>query len=125
MIHLRPKNKLARLASARRGWAVVMAVMAFATAPTILDAASLESIVGSTCLVPVIHTNFAFPPEGGKIVKIGEQMYFVQDYRPECANAGANGQLIKGSGTVAGTTTPQPSPTTNQNSYPSCMYYVN
>ncbi|MBX4187324.1 MAG: hypothetical protein KW802_03680 [Candidatus Doudnabacteria bacterium] len=89
-----PTNKLAILTMA----------LAFVLAPTTIGADFGDIVVGNTCLVPIIHTNFMFPPEGGKIVKIGDQMYFVQSYRPECANAGANGVLIKGSqnGVVAG-----------------------
>jgi hypothetical protein len=102
-------NKLAFLA----------VVMGFALAPTFLRAA--DTLIGNTCLIPIIHTNFRFPPEGGKIIQIGDQMYFVQSYRPECGNAGSEGTLIKGSpqGTVGGTsttTTPSTSTTTTQTS---------
>jgi hypothetical protein len=46
------------------------------------------------CLVPVFHTNFAFPPEGGKIVKIDGQLYFVKTYEKGCENAGSEGTPV-------------------------------
>lgn len=55
----------------------------------------VDFLVGDSCLVPVYHTNFAFPPEGGKIVRIGNQMFFVKDYLPGCENAGAGGIIIR------------------------------
>src|SRR5688572_454504 len=85
--------------------AFIAVVLGFALAPTFLRAA--DTLIGDSCLVPIIHTNFNFPQEGGKIVQMGEQMYFVQNYRPECANTGSQGTLIRGSpqGTVGGTST--------------------
>ncbi len=106
---------------------VLVIMLAFVLVPIIGGATTTESVVGSTCLVPIIHTDFAFPPEGGKIVKIGDQMYFVQSYRAECANAGANGILIKGSqsGTVAGINTSSPTVTNNNTQeVPTCLSRV-
>ncbi len=76
-------------------FAVLMVASAFAVTPVFTNATDLgSSIIGNNCLVPVYHTDFAFPPEGGKIIRTGDQMYFVQDYRPECAGAGTNAQVI-------------------------------
>ncbi len=44
----------------------------------------LNALIGDPCLVPVYHTNFALPPEGGKIEQIGNQLYFVKTYQPGC-----------------------------------------
>jgi hypothetical protein len=89
--------------------------LAFLAAPTMMGATSTDAVVGSTCLVPIYHTDFAFPAEGGKIVRIGDRMFFVQDYRAECADAGVNGEIIKGSqtSTIAGTVTPPTEPKPN------------
>ena len=110
--------------------AVLVTVLAFASVPMMTGGStavntSVESVVGSTCLVPIFHTNFSFPPEGGKIVRIGNGLYFVQDYRPECADAGANGQLIKGSQQSAISTANMEQNITNtsQNN-PNCMYQL-
>lgn len=87
---------------------IFVAALALLTVPMFSGAALAETIVGNTCLVPVFHTDFAFPPEGGKIVKIGSQMYFVTDYVPGCENAGSNGVVIKTSnGFVTGTANTQ------------------
>ncbi|HTL39200.1 MAG TPA: DUF4430 domain-containing protein, partial [Methylomirabilota bacterium] len=59
-------------------------------------------LLGDPCLVPIYHTDFAFPPEGGKIVKIDDHLYFVKTYQPGCANAGANGTVISTSGNNTG-----------------------
>lgn len=55
----------------------------------------LEFIQGNGCLVPVFHTDFVFPPEGGAIVKFGDKTYFVRTYFRGCENAGAGGVVIK------------------------------
>jgi hypothetical protein len=55
-------------------------------------------VTGDPCLVPIYHTEFAFPPEGGEIAQIGNQMYFVRTYNPNCAHYG--------SGNVAAVSTP-------------------
>jgi hypothetical protein len=44
----------------------------------------VEFFVGDPCRVPVYHTNFVFPPEGGEIVREGNQLYFVKTYLPGC-----------------------------------------
>lgn len=61
-------------------------VLGFVLAPAFITAqnAAGTSIVGSTCLVRVYHTNFRFPPEGGRIVQIGNEMFFWKTYLPEC-----------------------------------------
>lgn len=43
--------------------------------------------VNAGCRVPIYNTDFAFPPEGGQIIQIGDQMYFVRTYLPGCENA--------------------------------------
>lgn len=59
------------------------------------DGALSRSIVGDLCLVPVFHTEFMFPPEGGQIIKTSDgSMYFVRTYAPGCANAGSIGTVI-------------------------------
>lgn len=50
--------------------------------------------VGSPCAVRVYHTNFKFPPEGGKIVQVGAEMYFIRDYKPGCESAGAGAPVL-------------------------------
>jgi hypothetical protein len=84
---------------------IFAAVLAAAIVPTFISAeTSLQSFVGTTCLVPIFHTDIMFPPEGGAIIKIGNQMYFVQNYRQECVSIPSNAQIIKtSSGTVTGT----------------------
>ena len=38
------------------------------------------------CLVPIYHTNFAFPPEGGNITTIDGKLYFVKTYESGCSD---------------------------------------
>ena len=85
---------------------VFIAALAILAVPMFSNAVSTtESVVGNTCLVPIFHTNFPMPPEGGQIIKTGNQMYFVQTYLSGCENAGNIGTVIKtSSGTVPGTT---------------------
>lgn len=61
-------------------------VLGFVLAPAFITAQNSAgtSLVGSTCLVRVYHTNFRFPPEGGRIVQIGDDMFFWKTYLPEC-----------------------------------------
>ncbi|MBX4205248.1 MAG: hypothetical protein KW788_03655 [Candidatus Doudnabacteria bacterium] len=51
-------------------------------------------LAGEPCRVPIYHTEFAFPPEGGQIIRIGDQMYFVKTYLPGCENAAAGGAPV-------------------------------
>jgi|GEM_PF-2612119 len=78
------------------------------------------------CLVPVFHTNFAFPPEGGKIVKIDGQLYFVKTYEKGCENAGNNGTPVApGSDPPAQTTlTPSASANTRPSLIGKCLVPV-
>jgi hypothetical protein len=78
----------------------VLAIAAIGIVPTFTQA-DLGSLVGDTCLVPIFHTQFAFPPEGGQIIRgFDGQMYFVRTYLPGCANAGSSGTLISSGSTV-------------------------
>ncbi len=83
---------------------VLVAVLAMSIVPT-FSGADLGGIIGNNCLVPIYHTNFLFPPEGGQIIKKGNSMYFVQNYRAECANAGAGGVVIKTAGSSTSSVT--------------------
>lgn len=67
---------------------ILAVVFGFVLAPAFITAqnAAGTSIVGSTCLVRVYHTNFHFPEEGGRIVQIGNEMFFWKTYLPECLN---------------------------------------
>jgi hypothetical protein len=68
---------------------VCAVVLGFALAPAFIGAEHTagSTIVGSTCLVRVYHTNFSFPPQGGRVVQVGNDLYFWRTYLPECANA--------------------------------------
>lgn len=57
-----------------------------------------KNFVADSCYVRVYHTNFKFPPQGGKIIQIGSEMYFVKDYLPGCENAASAG-FVKVAGT--------------------------
>jgi hypothetical protein len=52
--------------------------------PTGAGGSVLNFLIGDPCLVPIYHTNFIFPPEGGRIETIDGQLYFVQDYLEGC-----------------------------------------
>ncbi|OGE89053.1 MAG: hypothetical protein A3J07_00255 [Candidatus Doudnabacteria bacterium RIFCSPLOWO2_02_FULL_49_13] len=54
--------------------------------------------LGNSCLVPVYHTDFLFPPEGGVIIRSADQLYFVPTYLPECAQAATAGTVVKKAG---------------------------
>src|SRR3989344_1708599 len=69
--------------------------LAFAWVLMYMGASTINAVGEDSCLVPVYNTAFAFPAEGGEIVRIGSQMYFVKNYLPECANAGNGGQVIR------------------------------
>lgn len=50
----------------------------------------------SQCLVPVLHTEFRFPPEGGVIIRTeSNAMYFVKTYLPGCQEATEIGKIIR------------------------------
>jgi hypothetical protein len=67
----------------------------------------LGAILGETCLVPVYNTDFAFPPEGGQIVRAASgQMYFVKNYLSGCANAGSVGTPVARGTVIPPATTP-------------------
>ncbi len=59
-----------------------------------------RQVVGEPCMIRVYNTNFNFPPEGGQIVRIGNEMFFVRTYKPECAGAGANGRVVQTTSTA-------------------------
>src|SRR3989344_5740069 len=82
--------------------------LAFALVPMYMGASTINALGEDSCLVPVYNTTFAFPAEGGEIVRIGNQMYFVKNYLPECAGAASGGQVIRSSssGAVAGNQSP-------------------
>jgi hypothetical protein len=68
--------------------------------------------IPSDCRVRVFHTDFAFPPEGGKIVKVGDELYFIKTYLPGCGNVGGTPVPSPSpSPTPTPTPTPNPSPT--------------
>jgi hypothetical protein len=72
------------------------------------------------CRVPVYHTNFLFPPQGGVIIDTGNGMFFVRTYLPGCENAADGYPVIKGAATAHPPTphpTPQPTPPP-----PRCVY---
>ncbi len=48
-----------------------------------------NSNLADHCLVPIFNTNFAFPPEGGKIVQKDGQMYFARTYLNGCGDSGS------------------------------------
>ena len=58
----------------------------------------LDFLIGDNCMVPVYHTNFMFPAEGGKIIKIGNEMFFVKDYLPECQAIPPNATVVSTNG---------------------------
>jgi hypothetical protein len=57
-------------------------------------------IVGEPCAVRVYHVDFRFPPEGGKIIQLGNELYFIRTYNPGCENAGAAGTVLASSGST-------------------------
>lgn len=77
--------------------------------------------IPSKCRVPVYHTNFAFPPEGGKIIKAGDQLWFIIN-TAGCENAGSGYPVVKGASTTPSPPPaggPSPSPTPSPNPSPS------
>ncbi len=77
-------------------------VLGFAFAPAFIAAdhdtglmgAFGNQLVGEPCAVRVYHVNFRFPPEGGKIVQYGNELFFIRDYMAGCENAGSNAKLL-------------------------------
>jgi hypothetical protein len=49
-----------------------------------------NALAGEACRVPIYHTDFAFPPEGGQIIREGDQLYFVRNYLPGCGGSGVS-----------------------------------
>ena len=96
---------------------VLVVALAFLAVPTLIGASTssttnntINSLVGTPCLVQVFHTDFMFPPEGGEVVRFPNgQMFFVQNYVSGCENAGAGGTVIKSS-SGASVNVPQNSP---------------
>lgn len=73
---------------------------ALAFVPVIMSAQdSLSNPFAETCLVPIIHTDFRFPPAGGAIIERPSGMYFVRTYLPGCDRALSGSTVIKSVGT--------------------------
>lgn len=62
-----------------------------------LSGALPPQLAGDPCAVRVYHTNFQFPSQGGKIVLVGDEMFFIKDYAPGCQNAGAGAPVLSAS----------------------------
>src|SRR3989344_4025717 len=65
---------------------------------SIAGSSIVNFFLGNSCLVPVYHTDFLFPPEGGVIIRSADQLYFVPTYLPECAQAATAGTVVKKAG---------------------------
>jgi hypothetical protein len=104
--------------------ALLVTVIAFGLVPTFSRGDSLSDSFAEPCLVPVFHTEFKFPEGGGKIISIGDDMYFVRTYLPQCQNSGGGYPVIKGSNTavVTPSTVPYNAPAagTGQSARPNC-----
>lgn len=85
-----------------------------------------SQLADSPCAVRVYHTNFNFPAEGGQIVKIGSELFFIRSYRPECAGAGQLGTVVlaanplPASNTVTTPAQPVTAPVVQTNPVPVC-----
>jgi hypothetical protein len=68
--------------------AILTGLGALLFVPIFISADSISGIVGdpNPCYVPIYHTHFTFPPEGGQIVQSGDQLYFYRNYQPGCQN---------------------------------------
>ncbi len=62
--------------------------------------------IGNPCYVRVYHTDFAFPPEGGAIIQVGDELYFVPEYLPNCSSAASAGTVIRRGDTLPPANTP-------------------
>lgn len=98
---------------------ILVIIAAWLVTPTFISASDrteglfTRSIVGDQCLVPIFHTNFAFPPEGGQIIETADgSMYFVRNYLPGCGSTGSIGTVVrtKTAGSVTHVVTPEPKP---------------
>ncbi len=86
----------------------MLKIIAFTTAALLLvpmfssaaDLAQRSTADGELCLVPIFHTDFEFPPEGGQILQIGDQLYFNRVYLPGCENMSSLGTVLPGHGVV-------------------------
>lgn len=58
----------------------------------------INFFLGDSCLVPVYHSDFNFPPEGGAVIQNGDRLYFVPTYLPGCADAVNAGTVVKTAG---------------------------
>ncbi|HYC79623.1 MAG TPA: hypothetical protein VEC17_01195 [Candidatus Binatia bacterium] len=81
-------------------------VLGFILAPAFIHAdfpglsgAFGTQLVGDPCAVRIYHTNFNFPPEGGRIIMVGQELYFIRTYRLECANTGSQYPTVASSTT--------------------------
>jgi hypothetical protein len=102
---------------------VLAVVLGFVFAPAFIHAdfpglsgAFGSQLAGDPCAVRIYHTNFNFPPQGGKIIMVGQELYFIKTYRLDCVNAGAQYSTVAAS---ASSFNPLQVPYNNQS------YYVN
>jgi hypothetical protein len=58
----------------------------------------LNFLLGDPCLVPVYHTDFIFPAEGGAVIQQGNQLFFVPTYQPGCSSYLSRGTVVKTAG---------------------------
>lgn len=50
-----------------------------------------DSFWGDPCAIKIYHVDINFPPEGGRIIQVGDELYFVRSYKPGCENVGLGG----------------------------------
>jgi hypothetical protein len=105
---------------------ILAVVFGFVLAPAFISAdhesrglsgAFGNQIVGEPCAVRVYHVNFNFPPQGGKIVQYGNELYFIRTYQPGCEQAGSTGNLL-----VASPSGHNPLQTNNSQNYVHPMF---
>jgi hypothetical protein len=60
----------------------------------------INFFLGDPCLVPVYHTDFIFPSEGGAVIRINNDLFFVPTYLSGCSNYLSRGTVVKTAGQV-------------------------
>lgn len=55
----------------------------------------LNFVMGDACLVPIYHTNFSMPAEGGTIIEKDGDLYFAKTKERGCESSASSGTIVR------------------------------
>ena len=98
------KNYLAQCAQAGSGYEA-----ASPTPTPVVGTTSSTSLIETDCIVPIYHTNF--PLNGGSVITVDGQLYYVKSYLPQCQDITAANAVTAAAPRTSPPANPAPTPT--------------